>query len=182
MPWLSTSALLNPGRQLNAAADGTRSVPATLGRMRILLQRVTEASVSVDGATVGSIGHGYLLLVGVGPDDTDVTAAAVAAKIVNLRLFPDEAGRFDRSLLDVGGAALLVSQFTLFADTRKGRRPSFVGAARPEVAKPVCEAFAEALREAGVSCVETGRFGADMRVSLVNDGPVTVWLDEGSGV
>lgn len=147
--------------------------------MRVLLQRVTEASVSVDGETVGAIQRGYLMLVGVAPGDTDTTASAVAAKVANLRLFPDDAGRFDRSLLDVGGGALVVSQFTLFADTRKGRRPSFVGAARPETAAPLCDAFASALHEAGVSRVETGRFGADMKVSLVNDGPVTVWVEEG---
>ena len=149
--------------------------------MRVLLQRVTEASVVVDEETIGSIGRGYLLLVGAGPEDTDAVAERLAVKLAKLRLFPDDAGRFDRSLLDVGGAALVVSQFTLFADTRKGRRPSFVGAARPEIAAPLCDAFAAALREAGVAEVATGRFGADMQVSLVNDGPVTVWLEEGVG-
>lgn len=146
--------------------------------MRVLLQRVTEASVVVDGEVVGAIDAGYLLLTGIGPDDTAGVVERVAKKIAGLRLFPDEQGRFDRSLLDVGGGALVVSQFTLFGDTRKGRRPSFVGAARSEHAAPLCEAFAQALRDAGVKRVETGRFGADMKVSLVNDGPVTLWLDE----
>ena len=146
--------------------------------MRVLLQRVTEAAVRMDGEVIGAIDAGYLLLVGIGPDDTEAVVDRMAKKIAGLRLFPDERGRFDRSLLDVGGEALVVSQFTLFGDTRKGRRPSFVGAGAPEHASPLCDRFAAALRAAGVPRVETGRFGADMKVSLVNDGPVTLWLDE----
>ena len=146
--------------------------------MKVLLQRVSEASVSIDGEVVGAIGVGYLLLTGIGPGDTEARVDRMAKKIVGLRLFPDERGRFDRSLLDIGGGALVVSQFTLFGDASKGRRPSFVGAARPEHAQPLCEHFAAALRDAGVGCVATGLFGADMKVALVNDGPVTLWLDE----
>ena len=145
--------------------------------MRILLQRVTEGRVEIDGETVGAIAHGYVLLLGVGHDDTEATADRLAEKVVHLRLFPNEAGRFDRSLLDIAGGALVVSQFTLYGDARKGRRPSFVAAARPEVASPLCDYFAERLRELGVDPVATGRFGADMQVSLCNDGPVTLWLD-----
>ncbi|HEX6293167.1 MAG TPA: D-aminoacyl-tRNA deacylase [Herpetosiphonaceae bacterium] len=144
--------------------------------MRALIQRVTEAHVTVDGAIVGAIGAGYLILLGVGQEDTPGEATQLAEKIVNLRLFSDEAGKFNHSLLDVGGAALVVSQFTLFADTRKGRRPSFVQAAAPEVAVPLIDRFCAALRSQGVD-VATGRFGAMMQVHLVNDGPVTVWLD-----
>ena len=130
----------------------------------------------VDGDVVGAIGRGLLVLLGVGHDDTSENATRLAAKIARLRIFPDEAGRFDRSLLDVGGDALVVSQFTLLADTRKGNRPSFTDAARPEQAEPLVEAFAEALRAAGVR-VETGVFGAKMEVELVNDGPVTIVLE-----
>ncbi|XAL98388.1 D-aminoacyl-tRNA deacylase [Phycisphaeraceae bacterium D3-23] len=145
--------------------------------MRVLLQRVTHASVVVEGETVGAIGRGYLLLVGVGHDDTSGTVDRLARKIVNLRLFPNDDGKFDRSLLDVRGAALVVSQFTLMGNTKKGNRPSFIDAAKPEVASPLCDYFVEALRKLGVSRVETGRFGAQMEVSLCNDGPVTLWLD-----
>ncbi len=146
--------------------------------MRVVLQRVSQASVVVGGEVVGAIDAGYLLLTGIGPDDTEVAVERMAQKIAGLRLFPDARGRFDRSLRDVGGGALVVSQFTLFGDVSKGRRPSFVGAARPEQASPLCDHFAAALRAAGVSRVETGVFGADMQVSLTNDGPVTLWLDE----
>ncbi len=145
--------------------------------MRVLLQRVTRASVSVDGRTIGRIGRGYVLLVGVGDGDSEAEADRLAEKIATLRLFPDEAGRFDRSLLDVEGEALVVSQFTLYGDARKGRRPSFTGAARPEVAAPLCDRLGERLRELGVRRVETGRFGAMMAVEIHNDGPVTLWLD-----
>ena len=145
--------------------------------MRILLQRVTEAAVSVDGETIGAIGHGYALLVGIGTDDDTAAVDRMAEKIVNLRLFSNDEGKFDRSLLEVAGEALVVSQFTLFGDARKGRRPSFVAAARPEVASPLCDRFAERLRSLGVSHVATGRFGADMQVRIHNDGPVTLWLD-----
>lgn len=145
--------------------------------MRILLQRVSHASVVVDEQPIGSIDRGYLLLVGVGKDDTQETVNKLAKKVVNLRLFPNDAGKFDKSLIDVEGGALVVSQFTLFGDARKGNRPSFIDAAPPELASPLCDAFAQALRGLGVSRVETGRFGANMKVSLCNDGPVTLWLD-----
>lgn len=145
--------------------------------MRILLQRVSHASVVVDEQPIASIDRGYLLLVGVGKDDTQETVNKLAKKVVNLRLFPNDAGKFDKSLIDVEGGALVVSQFTLFGDARKGNRPSFIDAAPPELASPLCDAFAQALRGLGVSRVETGRFGADMKVSLCNDGPVTLWLD-----
>ncbi|MEL7088334.1 MAG: D-aminoacyl-tRNA deacylase [Planctomycetota bacterium] len=145
--------------------------------MRILIQRVTLGRVVVDERVVGEIGRGYVLLVGIGPADDGATADRMADKIVSLRLFENEAGKFDRSLRDVGGGALVVSQFTLFGDARKGRRPSFVGAARPELAQPLCDAFAEQLRTLGVSPVATGKFGAHMDVTIHNDGPVTLWLD-----
>ena len=147
--------------------------------MRLLLQRVSQARVDTEGETVGAIGQGYLLLIGVGRGDTPQDAEKLARKVANLRLFPDGDGKFDRSLLDVGGGALVVSQFTLFGDARKGNRPSFTSAAPPEEASPLCDHFAQALRALGVSCVETGRFGAAMQVSLCNDGPVTLWLDTG---
>ncbi|MEX0655567.1 MAG: D-aminoacyl-tRNA deacylase [Phycisphaeraceae bacterium] len=145
--------------------------------MRVLLQRVTQGSVSVDGETVGRIGRGYVLLVGVGEGDTEAEADRLAAKLVHLRLFPDEQGRFDRSLLDVAGEALVVSQFTLYGDARKGRRPSFIHAARPEVAEPLVIHFARQLERLGVARVACGRFGAMMDVVIHNDGPVTLWLD-----
>lgn len=145
--------------------------------MRVLLQRVSHASVVVDDQTVGEIGRGYLLLTGIGLGDTEQTVRDMAAKVVKLRLFNNEAGKFDQSLLDVGGGALVVSQFTLFADTRRGRRPSFTEAASPDVASPLCDRFAEALGDLGVDPVATGRFGQHMEVRLLNDGPVTIWLD-----
>ncbi|MBX2852026.1 MAG: D-tyrosyl-tRNA(Tyr) deacylase [Phycisphaeraceae bacterium] len=145
--------------------------------MRILLQRVSHAAVVVENEPVGTINRGYLLLVGVGQDDTQDTVNKLAKKVVNLRLFPNDEGKFDRSLTDVSGGALVVSQFTLYGDARKGNRPSFIDAAPPALASPLCDAFAEALRELGVQRVETGRFGADMKVTLCNDGPVTLWLD-----
>jgi D-tyrosyl-tRNA(Tyr) deacylase len=144
--------------------------------MRVVLQRVTRASVSVDGEVVGEIGGGLLLLVGVTEGDSEGEARRVAAKCAEMRIFSDDEGRFNLSLLETGSEALVVSQFTLFADVRRGRRPSFDAAARPEVAEPLVEAFAEALREMGVR-VATGRFGAHMMVELVNDGPVTVIVD-----
>ena len=145
--------------------------------MLILLQRVQHASVAVDTETVGAIDCGYLLLVGVAHNDTHETADRLADKVVNLRLFSNDDGKFDKSLLDVAGGALVVSQFTLFADCRKGRRPSFTDAARPDVAAPLCDYFAQKLNQLGVSQVAAGRFGAHMEVQLCNDGPVTVWLD-----
>ena len=144
--------------------------------MRAVIQRVSEASVSVDGQVAGQIGRGLLVLLGVGPGDGAPEVALLADKIANLRIFPDEAGRFDRSALEVGGAVLVVSQFTLYADTRRGRRPSFTAAAAPEVAAPLVADFAAALRERGLA-VENGVFGAHMRVALINDGPVTITLD-----
>ena len=129
-----------------------------------------------DGDAVGAIGRGLLVLLGAEHDDTSDNATRLAAKIARLRIFPDAAGRFDRSLLDVGGDALVVSQFTLLADTRKGNRPSFTAAAKPEVAEPLIESFCDALRELGLH-VETGVFGARMEVELVNDGPVTIVVD-----
>jgi D-tyrosyl-tRNA(Tyr) deacylase len=144
--------------------------------VRAVVQRVSRAAVRVDGEVVGSCGRGLLVLVGAGHDDTSETATRLAAKIARLRIFPDDAGRFDRSLLDVAGEALVVSQFTLLADTRKGNRPSFTHAAAPDAAEQLVEVFCDALRGSGVA-VETGRFGATMQVELVNDGPVTIVLD-----
>jgi D-tyrosyl-tRNA(Tyr) deacylase len=144
--------------------------------LRIVLQRVTRASVRIDGETVGEIEGGLLLLVGVADGDDEGTARRLAQKCAEMRIFADDEGRFNRSLLDISGAALVVSQFTLLADVRKGRRPSFTDAAAPEVASALVDAFADALREMGVR-VESGRFGAHMEVDLVNDGPVTIVLD-----
>lgn len=144
--------------------------------MRAVLQRVSSASVAVDGATVASIEHGLLVLAAVGRDDADADAAYIVDKTVNLRIFPDETGRFDRSVADVGGSVLVVSQFTLYGDTRKGRRPSFTEAAPPDEAQARFEDLVRRFREAGVPA-ETGRFQAMMQVSLVNDGPVTIVLD-----
>ncbi len=144
--------------------------------MRALIQRVSEASVVVDGETVGAIGHGLLILLGIGHSDGAADVQPLAAKIANLRIFSDAEGKFNLSLLDVGGAALVVSQFTLFADTRRGRRPGFVDAAAPTHAAPLVDHFCAALRQLGIN-VETGRFGAMMEVKLVNQGPVTIWLD-----
>ena len=144
--------------------------------MRIVLQRVKRASVGVEGQTIASIDAGLLLLVGAAQGDDGEIASRIAAKCAEMRIFRDDAGRFDRSLLDTGGAALVVSQFTLLADARRGRRPSFTAAAAPEDAQPLVEAFAEGLRSLGVP-VSTGRFGAMMEVELVNDGPVTIVID-----
>ena len=144
--------------------------------MRLVLQRVTRASVTVDDAVVGSIDAGLLILVGVAEDDNEAQADALARKVAGLRIFADSDGRFNESVRDVGGSALVVSQFTLHADVRKGRRPSFVQAARPEVAEPLVDRFAETLRNQGIH-VETGVFGAAMSVELVNDGPFTIVID-----
>ena len=141
-----------------------------------MVQRVSRAEVRVDGAIVGRIALGLLALVAAGDDDGDEDVAWLAEKIVTLRIFADEAGQMNRALADVGGALLVVSQFTLFGDCRKGRRPSFVKAMRPELAEPMYEKFVAAARATGVP-VETGRFRADMAVELVNDGPVTLLLD-----
>jgi D-aminoacyl-tRNA deacylase len=144
--------------------------------VRALLQRVSRAEVRVDDASVGEIGRGLVVLVGVGPDDDEAVADALARQVAELRILADDAGRTNLSLLDVGGGALVVSQFTLFADTRRGRRPGFTGAAPPDQAERLYERFAEALAGLGVP-VATGRFGASMAVELVNDGPFTIWLD-----
>lgn len=144
--------------------------------MRALLQRVSEASVTVDGEVVGQIGPGLLILVCAMPGDDAEGARKLAAKVSKLRLFKDEAGKMNLSLAQTGRAALVVSQFTLAADTSRGNRPGFSGAARPEAAKALYQVFAEALQALDVP-VQTGRFGADMAVALVNDGPVTLWLD-----
>ena len=144
--------------------------------MRALLQRTTAASVRVAGEVVGEIDRGLVILVGIGPEDTEATADQMARKSAELRLFRDDAGRTNRSLLDTGGGALVISQFTLYADTRRGRRPGFTGAAPPDEAERLYERFADALRGLGVT-VATGRFGAEMVVELVNDGPFTIWLD-----
>lgn len=148
--------------------------------MRIVLQRVTRASVSVGGEVVGAIGTGVLLLVGVAEGDDVATAAAMGVKVSRLRIFPDGDRGFDRSLVDVGGAALVVSQFTLMGDVRRGNRPSWARAAAPADAAPLVEAVATALADTGVP-VQTGRFGADMDVELVNDGPVTLVMDSQQG-
>ncbi|HSG15837.1 MAG TPA: D-aminoacyl-tRNA deacylase [Anaerolineae bacterium] len=144
--------------------------------MRALLQRVSQASVTVDGQVTGAIGRGFVVLLGVTHDDTQLQAEWLANKIAGLRLFEDEAGKMNLSLADVGGGVLVVSQFTLYGDARKGRRPSFTRAARPEQAEPLVESFAEALRRHDVP-VEMGVFGAMMQVQIHNDGPVTMMLE-----
>jgi D-tyrosyl-tRNA(Tyr) deacylase len=144
--------------------------------MRVVIQRVSKAKVEVEGRTVGRIGPGLAVLVAVGAGDTDRDLAFIRKKILQLRIFPDEAGRMNRSLLEAGHSILLVSQFTLYGDCRKGNRPSFSRAAPPAAAREEYRRLAEALREAGV-VVETGRFGAMMALSLVNDGPVTLIVD-----
>ena len=145
--------------------------------MKIVLQRVKSASVSIEGTVVGEIEQGFLLLVGVGPDDTRDDASYLARKIAGMRIFSDENGKMNLSIDQVGGKILSVSQFTLFADTKKGNRPSFTGAASPEAANKLYEEFNEILRTEYGLIVETGEFAADMQVSLVNDGPVTILLD-----
>jgi D-tyrosyl-tRNA(Tyr) deacylase len=144
--------------------------------VRAVVQRVSSARVVVDGDVVGEIGAGVCVLLGVARSDGEEEAARLAGRIARLRIFENEDGRFDRSLLDVGGAALVVSQFTLIADTAKGNRPSFTDAAPPEQAEPLYGAFCSALQEHGLEAA-TGRFGARMAVELVNDGPVTIILD-----
>jgi D-tyrosyl-tRNA(Tyr) deacylase len=144
--------------------------------MRIVLQRVSRARVVVDQEEVGAIGPGLLVLLGIARDDTAERATWLADKVAGLRIFNDAEGKMNRSLLDVGGAVLVVSQFTLYGDCRKGRRPSFIDAAPPEIAIPLYEKFVEAMRAQGVTTA-TGRFGAMMQVDLVNDGPVTLVLD-----
>lgn len=145
--------------------------------MRALLQRVSRASVSADGREIASIGPGLLVFLGVGDSDDAATADSTAAMVAKLRVFRDAEGKTNRSLLDTDGAALVVSQFTLYADTSRGRRPGFTGAAEPALAEQLYARFATALRDAGVGDVQTGAFGAEMAVELVNDGPFTIWLD-----
>ena len=144
--------------------------------MRALVQRVQRASVTVEGEVVGSIGAGLCVLVGVTHTDDAATADRLATKVWNLRCFDDDDGAMNRSVAEAGGSVLVVSQFTLYGDTRKGRRPSYVEAARPEHAEPICDAFVAALRALGAH-VETGRFRTHMEVDLVNDGPVTLSLE-----
>ena len=144
--------------------------------MRAVVQRVREASVTVDGETVGAVGAGLLALVGVTHDDDAATAAKLAGKIAHLRVIDDEAGVMNRSVLDAGGEVLVVSQFTLYGDTSRGRRPSWIAAARPEHAEPLVDAVVGELRELGLT-VATGRFRTDMQVALVNDGPVTILVE-----
>lgn len=145
--------------------------------MRALLQRAAYASVSVDGRVIGSIGPGLLVLLGVGREDDNGTTDALAKRVTELRIFRDDEGRTNRSIIDIGGAALVVSQFTLYADTARGRRPGFTDAADPALAERLYVRFAEQLRANGVGDVQTGSFGAEMAVELVNDGPFTIWLD-----
>lgn len=146
--------------------------------MRVIVQRVSHASVRIDGAIVGEIGRGFLLLVGITHTDTKADADYLAKKVAQLRVFEDEAGKMNRALQDVGGAVLSVSQFTLYGDCAHGNRPSFVDAARPEQAKPLYDYFNRQLRETYGLRVETGHFGADMKVELINDGPVTILLEK----
>jgi D-tyrosyl-tRNA(Tyr) deacylase len=145
--------------------------------MRALLQRVSKANVTVNGQTLSSIGKGLLILLGIGHDDQEEQAKFLAEKIANLRVFEDEQGKTNLSVLDVKGEAIIVSQFTLYADARKGRRPSFTDAALPEVAEPLVNRFVELLRDYGVP-TQTGKFGAHMEVEIHNDGPVTIWLEK----
>ncbi len=145
--------------------------------MRVLLQRVSGGSVTVDGQITGEIDEGFVALVGVTHSDTEVIAEKLAQKAANLRVFSDEAGKMNLSLLDVAGGMLVVSQFTLYADARKGRRPSYIQAAAPDAAEPLVKYFAECLSRAGVKRVEHGVFGAMMQVEIHNDGPVTIMLD-----
>lgn len=146
--------------------------------MRAVVQRVSRASVTVEGEIVGSIDKGFVVLFGVTHDDTEADAAYLTEKILGLRIFEDDAGKMNLSIADVSGACLVVSQFTLYGDCRKGRRPSFVAAAGPEQAEALYEVFVERMRDGGI-CVATGRFRAHMDVELVNDGPVTMLLDSG---
>ena len=145
--------------------------------MRALLQRVSNASVTIDGTVVSEIGPGFLLLLGIGTGDDQTDIAWLCGKIARMRVFPDEEGKMNRSLADNGGAALVVSQFTLHASTKKGNRPSFLSAAPPELAEPLYETFCTELSAEIGKPVSRGIFGADMQVSLTNDGPVTIWLD-----
>jgi D-tyrosyl-tRNA(Tyr) deacylase len=145
--------------------------------MRAVVQRVSRASVAVEGRVTGSIERGLLVLLGAGAGDTAEDLRYIVDKIVNLRIFPDDAGKMNRSVLDLGGGVLVVSQFTLYGDVRQGRRPAFTGALEPQAARDLYEQALAALRVAGVARVEAGEFAADMKVELLNDGPVTILLD-----
>lgn len=145
--------------------------------MRVVLQRVSECSVTIDGSKTASIGSGFLLLLGVKNGDTEADAIKLAKKISGLRIFTDENDKMNLSLADIAGSVVVVSNFTLYADCSHGRRPSFINAARPESSEPLYELFCEKLRENGLNDVQTGEFGADMKVSLINDGPVTLVID-----
>ena len=145
--------------------------------MKVVIQRVNHASVKVSGKIAGAIQKGLCLLIGFGPEDHAGKLGAMADKIAHLRIFPNAAGRFDRSVLEVGGGVLLVPQFTLYADTRKGRRPDFFGALAPAAAAPLFEQFVDVFTQTGVNPVEAGVFGAEMQVALENDGPVTIILE-----
>ena len=145
--------------------------------MKAVYQRVSGASVTVDSEVVGRIDNGVLLLVGVCPEDTPAEAALLAQKVANMRVFCDEQDKMNLSVLDIGGGVLVVSQFTLCANVKRGRRPDFFGAASPSLAESLCEQVVQELRKCGVKNVQTGRFGADMKVQLLNDGPVTLILD-----
>jgi D-tyrosyl-tRNA(Tyr) deacylase len=144
--------------------------------MRVVIQRVRQGKVTVNQETVAEIGNGLVILTGIGPEDGEAQAAYLAEKIATLRIFPDKEGKTNLSCLDVGGEALVVSQFTLYADTRKGRRPSFINAAPPEIAEPLVERFAELLRQQGIP-TQTGQFGAEMMVEIHNHGPLTIWIE-----
>lgn len=144
--------------------------------MRVLLQRVNAGKVTIDDHVVAKIGPGYVLLIGIGSQDGEEQAHYLAEKVINLRIFEDDQGKMNHSIQDIGGEALVVSQFTLYADTHKGRRPSFIDAAAPELANPLVEYFADQLRKQGVQ-TQQGVFGAHMQVEIVNDGPVTIMLE-----
>lgn len=145
--------------------------------MRVVLQRVSECSVTIDGSKTASIGSGFLILLGVKNGDTEADAIKLAKKISGLRIFTDENDKMNLSLADIGGSVVVVSNFTLYANCSHGRRPSFINAARPDTSEPLYELFCEKLRENGLNDVQTGEFGADMKVSLINDGPVTLVID-----
>jgi D-tyrosyl-tRNA(Tyr) deacylase len=144
--------------------------------MRVIIQRVQHGKVTIEGRTAAEIGQGLVVLLGIGPQDGEEQARFLAEKVANLRIFEDEQGKMNRSLLDIQGKAIVVSQFTLYADARKGRRPSFTDAAPPDLARPLVDLFARLLGEQGVP-TQTGEFGAYMLVDIANDGPVTIWLE-----